>query len=323
MTNLGRLGAIGEALIDFVPMKKGFHLADVPQFERVAGGAPANVAAAYAKLGSDSYLLSKLGSDAFGDHIVEQLMNCGVHCDYVKRSSDHDTSLAFVSLAADGNRDFVFYRRNAADLSLRYDEIQNCGKDIDIIHFCSVSLVESEMKQTHLKLLEASHDKLISFDPNVRLPLWDDPQKCKETIHAFIPYAHILKISDEELAFIMDTNNIEEALPRLWKHPKLQCVVYTKGKDGASVYTRTSQAHHEGFKVDVKDTTGAGDAFIAAFLWFLVLREEAVENLDCDALTKGLMLANAYAALSTTKSGAIGSYATIDELTLFLEKYMD
>lgn len=317
------LATIGEALIDFVPMKKGFHLADVPQFERVAGGAPANVAAAFAKCGGSSMMLTKLGTDAFGEHIIDKLQSCGVDCDYIQRSSEHQTSLAFVSLAADGKTDYAFYRQNAADLALCYDEIEHSVGVFDMLHFCSVSLVESEMKKTHQKLLEEAikHDKLISFDPNVRLALWDDHQTLKQTIHEFIPYANILKIADDELEFIMGTNDINEALATLWQHSRLQCVIYTRGKDGASVYTRTHQAHHEGFKVDVKDTTGAGDGFIAAFLWYLVIREQLPQEMDEEALTKGILFANAYAALSTKKAGAIDAYATMDELALFLEIY--
>lgn len=121
----------------------------------------------------------------------------------------------------------------------------------------------------------------------------------------------------------MGTNDINEALATLWQHSRLQCVIYTRGKDGASIYTRTHQAHHEGFKVDVKDTTGAGDGFIAAFLWYLVIREQLPQEMDEEALTKGILFANAYAALSTKKAGAIDAYATMDELALFLESYME
>ena len=270
-------------------------------------------------------LLTKLGTDAFGDHIIDKLQSCGVDCDYIQRSKDHQTSIAIVSLAADGKTDYAFYRQNAADLALRYDEIEHSITVFDMLHFCSVSLVESEMKKTHQKLLEKAikQDKLISFDPNVRLALWENHQQLKETIHEFIPYANILKIADDELEFIMGTNDINEALPSLWKHPRLQCIIYTRGKDGASVYTRAYQAHHEGFKVEVKDTTGAGDGFIAAFLWYLVIREQLPQEMDEDALNKGILFANAYAALSTKKAGAIDAYATMDELALFLENYMD
>lgn len=316
-----RFASIGEALIDFVPIKKGLYLKDVPQFERAVGGAPANVASAFAKLGGESILLSKLGDDAFGDYIIEQLQNSGVNCRFIPRSKEHDTSLAFVSNASDGRNDYNFYRRHAADLALTYEEIKGSIHCFELLHFCSVSLVESEMKQTHIKLLKEANHKMISFDPNVRLALWEDPFRLKQTIHDFIPYAHILKIADDELSFIMDTNDIEEALEQLWKHSQLQCVVYTKGKNGASIYTRNHQVHHPGFQVEVQDTTGAGDAFIGAFLWYVALREQQPKDMDEDALAKGLLFANAYAALSTKKAGAINAYVDIEELSLFLEEY--
>lgn len=320
-----KLCAVGEALIDFVPVKKGFHLKDVTGFERVAGGAPANVAGAFAKLCGESRLLTKLGDDAFGDHIVEKLMDTGVDCSYIKQSRDYETSLAFVSLAADGNRDFAFYRRNAADLHLREEDVAGALEDMDILHFCSVSLVESETKETHIRLLQEAKAKgmLISFDPNVRLSLWPDAQSLKDTIHAFIPYANILKISDDELEFITGTADLEEAVPQLFQNPALQALVYTKGKAGASVYTRTAYADHAGFEADVQDTTGAGDAFIAAFLWYLSLREEKPETMDEESLWKGLLFANAYGALATQKKGALDAFASQDEMALFIEKHMD
>lgn len=318
-----RFASIGEALIDFVPIKKGFYLKDVAQFERVVGGAPANVACAFSKLGGESILLTKLGTDAFGDHIIEELQKSGVNCRFIPRSKEHDTSLAFVSHTRDGRNDYSFYRRNAADLSLTYEEVKGAIHSFELLHFCSVSLVESEMKQTHLQLIKEAKQKIISFDPNVRLALWDNPLQLKQTILDFIPYANILKIADDELAFMMDTSDIEEALKQLWNYPSLQCVVYTKGAKGASIYTRNHQVHHPGFQVEVQDTTGAGDAFIGAFLWYIALREQPPKDMDEEALEKGLLFANAYAALSTKKAGAINAYVDVDELAIFLEEYTD
>ncbi len=145
---------IGEALIDFIPNKKGCMLKDVIGFERVAGGAPANVAASVAKLSGNAYFISQLGEDAFGDHIIDVLRDANVNTDYIMRTNKANTGLAFVSLKEDGNRDFSFYRNPSADLLLEDNMLEenwfeNCG----ILHFCSVDLVESPMKYTQKKLL--------------------------------------------------------------------------------------------------------------------------------------------------------------------------
>ena len=197
-----KLCVIGEALIDFIPQRKGCSLQEVEGFTRVAGGAPANVAGAVAKMGVPAMVLTQLGKDAFGDHIIASLKESGIDTSHILQSDQYDTSLSFVSLREDGNRDFKFYRRTAADLqygpeNITADLLDDCG----MVHFCSVSLVESPMKQAHRALLELAKQKgvLVSFDPNLRFSLWDDKDALYRTVHEFLPYADILKLSDEEL----------------------------------------------------------------------------------------------------------------------------
>lgn len=178
-----KLCAIGEALIDFIPNEKGKRLKNVGSFRQVVGGAPTNVAASVARLGGKSIVLTKLGEDAFGDNIVDTLNECGIDTCYIKRSKDLDTSLAFVSLSDDGNRDFKFYRKTAADLDYSKDDLPfEAIDDYGIIHFCSVSLVESKMKDAHIALLEyaLNHQLVVSFDPNLRLSLWEDHEALKK-----------------------------------------------------------------------------------------------------------------------------------------------
>jgi len=136
-----KLCAIGEALIDFIPSQKGQRLKDVAAFSRVAGGAPANVAGAVSKLGIPSKVLTKLGADPFGDYIQETLEKIGIDTSQIKRDKEGETALAFVSLAADGNRDFKFYRKNSADLRFAPEDIsEDVLDDCGMIHFCSVDL---------------------------------------------------------------------------------------------------------------------------------------------------------------------------------------
>ena len=278
---------IGEALIDFIPNKKGCMLKDVIGFERVAWGSPANVAASVAKLSGNAYFISQLGEDAFGDHIIDVLRDANVNTDYIMRTNKANTGLAFVSLKEDGNRDFSFYRNPSADLLLEDNMLEenwfeNCG----ILHFCSVDLVESPMKYTQKKAIEyASKNKsIISFDPNVRLPLW---------------------------------KHENDALKSLFKG-NVKVVIYTKGEDGAIFITKNKEfIESKGLRVNAVDTTGAGDSFIGSFLYQLSQKNitiEDLDNLDYNLVKEMLDFSNRYAADTTTKKGAIAAMCTIDEI---------
>lgn len=309
---MGKFYSIGEVLIDFIPMQKGEALKDVSGFERAPGGAPANVAAAVSKYGGHASMITKLGQDAFGDFLLEQLAAVGVHTDKMYRTNKANTALAFVSLKEDGERDFSFYRNPSADLLLKETEIhEDWFKKGDILHFCSVDLVESPMKYAHIKAIQSvkSRGGLISFDPNVRLPLWKDPNDCRETILDFIPYAHLVKISGEELAFITGMTDVNEAVASLFIGD-VQAVLYTKGAEGAELYLKNARYVSEGYQVKVEDTTGAGDAFIGGFLYQLLEKECMQENLEA-LLAKDhkeiLAFANASGALTTTGKGAISA----------------
>lgn len=320
---MGRLFSIGEVLIDFIPMQKGKALKDVQSFKRAPGGAPANVAAAVAKFGEESSMITKLGMDAFSDFLIEELQKIGVKTDKIKRTNEANTGLAFVSLRDDGERDFSFYRNPSADLLLSEDEIEESWfVKGDILHFCSVDLVESPMKKAHEKAigLVKENGGIISFDPNVRLPLWNSAEKCRQTILEFIPKAHIIKISDEELAFITGITNEKEAIENLFTGD-VKAVIYTKGANGADLYTKNAKYESTGFKVEVQDTTGAGDAFIGGFLYKLLEKEVNHDNL-IDVLNEHhqeiLTFANASGAITTTGKGAISSLPTKEEILNFI-----
>lgn len=311
---------IGEVLIDFIPNTKGKRLKDVDGFMKMAGGAPANVAGVIGKCGLKSKLLTQVGNDAFGEYLIESLKASQVDTSAIKKSDEYDTSLAFVSLASDGNRDFKFYRRTAADLQFRKEDIPaDILDDCGAIHFCSVDLVESPMKEAHKALIHMAIDKnvFVSFDPNLRFSLWEDLDELKTTVHEFMQYADILKISDEELFFITGKHSIQEALPDLLKH-RCKAVIYTKGKDGVELYTKTMHVEASGYKVQVVDTTGAGDSFIGAFLSQILLHEAY----DLEAITSSeyetyLDFSNLYAAYVTTQKGALASLPDLDTIHKF------
>ena len=200
------------------------------------------------------------------------------------------------------------------------DILDDCG----MIHFCSVDLVESPMKEAHKKLINMAIEQgvKVSFDPNLRFSLWDDLDKLKETVNEFLAYADIIKISDEELEFITGYTDIKDALDGLFTN-RAKYVIYTKGADGAEIYTKKgSVIGAPGYKIDVRDTTGAGDSFIGAFLYCLLNDEvENLENVDDDTLRRYLDFANAYAANTTTKEGALAAMADKAEMEEWIKKF--
>ena len=314
--------SIGEALIDFIPNQKGCGLKSVEGFQRVCGGAPTNVSAVISKLGGNSKIITKLGKDAFGDFIIDTLNSINVDTSCILRTDTANTCLAFVSLREDGNRDFSFYRNPSSDMLFDKDELQlDWFDDIGVLHFCSVSLIESPMKYTHLKAIEIAkqNDAIISFDPNVRLPLWKNHQECKDTINEFIQYADILKISDEEVEFItgMDIYKASEK----FLNGNIKIILYSMGKNGAMIITKDSQITVPSVSISVTDTTGAGDSIIGAFLYCLAKDNLSAKDLDTislDRLKEYLKFSNYYSSYSVMGKGAIDSYATLKEITDFI-----
>jgi len=320
---MSTLYSIGEVLIDFIPLQKGRALKDVTAFERAPGGAPANVAATVAKYGGRAAIITKLGADPFGNFLVEQLKKVGVMIDRILRTAEANTGLAFVSLQDNGERDFTFYRNPSADLLLTEGEIdENWFSEGDILHFCSVDLVESPMKQAHVKAIEFAKSKgsIISFDPNVRLPLWNDPNECRNTLLSFLPLAHIVKISEEELEFITGTKNVNEAITCLFVGD-VKAIILTKGESGADLFVKNHKYESTGYQVTVCDTTGAGDAFVGGLLYQLLEKNTTQHNLE--EILEGchkqiLAFANASGALTTTGKGAISSLPTKEEINLLI-----
>ena len=314
-----RLLAIGEALIDFIPEETGKELKNVRGFQPAVGGAPANVCGAFVKLGGEAAMITQLGADPFGDKIADEFAACGIMGDYVKRTAEANTSLAFVALKNDGNREFSFYRKPGADMLLRPEDVkEEWFEDVFALHFCSVSLGDFPMKEAHRKAIQYAVEKgaIISFDPNLRLQLWEDPEKLRQAILEFAPLSHVLKISDEELEFITGCSTIEEALPKLLAG-NTRMVIYTKGSQGAECYTAHGKAFAASQKVKAVDTTGAGDGFIGSFLYRLAaagVTAESLAEVTPEQMESHLKFANKFCGISVTKRGAIASYPTMGEM---------
>ena len=314
-----KLLAIGEALIDFIPEQTNVGIKDVTGFSPIVGGAPANVCGAFVKLGGAAELITQLGEDPFGEKIIEEFIRYKIGTSYVKRTSKANTALAFVALKNDGNREFSFYRNPSADMLLSGEEIrEEWFKEGYALHFCSVSLGDFPMLEAHRQAI-AYADKnglLISFDPNLRRPLWGNDEALYKRVWEFIPQAHLLKISDEELEFLTGTTEISKAKDQLLIG-NVQMIVYTKGAEGAECYTRKDAGKALAQKVKAVDTTGAGDGFIGAFLYQLYhhgIGADELPRVTAKQMEAFLSFANSFSGLSVQKKGAIASYQTGDEM---------
>ena len=309
--------AIGELLIDFVPQQKGCALDEVTHFERVAGGAPANVAAAVARLGGNAAMISQVGEDAFGTHILKVLRANGVDTSYVFRTGRANTGLAFVSLDAAGNREFSFFRNPSADLFLEEGQIApDMFTECAALHFCSVDLVDWPVRAAHRRAVALAKQAgaLISFDPNVRLPLWSSPADCQAAIREFLPSADLVKLSDDEVEFVTGCTDERAAAEKLFGMG-CRLLIVTRGAAGSAAYTPHAEGFAETIRVPVTDTTGAGDSFIGSFLYQLTrdgVAADGLGKLTEQQLTDYLVFSAQYASLTVQHKGAV--MATMDEL---------
>lgn len=312
-----RVIAIGELLIDFVPGEKGCALREVSHFERVAGGAPANVVSAVSRLGGSGVMVSQVGEDAFGEHIIDVLQNNGVDTSWVYKTRRANTGLAFVSLDSTGNREFSFFRNPSADLFLSPEQITpELMADGAVLHFCSVDLVDQPVKQAHRRAIELARERgmIVCFDPNVRLPLWDSPADCRAAIREFLPCADLVKLSDDELEFVTGCRTEREAAEQLFAGG-CKLLLVTRGAEGSAAYTPGAFAERAALRVPVADTTGCGDSFIGSFLYQLVRDRVTLETLPALAeaeLGKYLDFSAGYASLTVQQKGAV--MATLPEL---------
>lgn len=316
-----KLIAIGEALIDFIPDKTGCAFADVTGFSPKVGGAPANVCGAFTKLGGKSMMITQLGDDPFGHKIADELNGYGIDTAAVQFSDKASTALAFVSLADDGNRTFSFYRKPSADMLLNAEQIdEKWFEDSFALHFCSVSLGDFPMKDAHIRAINIARDNgmLISFDPNLRFPLWNDKELLRSRVNEFIPMSDIIKISDEELEFITGESDTEKAVMNILDSG-VKLVIYTCGKDGAYAYTKNVKTFSPAYTVKAVDTTGAGDGFIGSFLWMLQRFEINRDNISSageNILNECLHFSNRFCSVSVQYEGAVASYPEINSMQL-------
>ncbi|KAK0596222.1 hypothetical protein LWI29_013808 [Acer saccharum] len=302
----------GEMLIDFVPTINGLALAEAPAFKKAPGGAPANVAVGIARLGGSSAFIGKVGEDEFGYMLADILKENNVNSDGLRFDPGARTALAFVTLRSDGEREFMFYRNPSADMLLQEAELDlDLIRKAKIFHYGSISLITEPCKSAHIAAAKAAKDAgvVLSYDPNLRLPLWPSAEKAREGILSIWETADIIKISEEEISFLTkgeDPNN-DKVVRKLF-HPNLKLLLVTDGPDGCRYYTKDFSGKVQGLKVDTVDTTGAGDAFVAGTLSQLAVDLSLLEKEE--QLRDALRFANACGALTVMERGAIPALPT-------------
>ncbi|NIK75005.1 fructokinase [Paenibacillus castaneae] len=309
--------ALGELLIDFTP----HGVSDQGQllFERNPGGAPANVLAALAKLQCRTSFIGAVGEDSFGYYLKDVLTLSKIGTEGLVFTKEAGTTLAFVHLAADGDRSFSFYRQPGADYMLREEDVNlELIRSASIFHYGSISMTHEPSRTATLSAAAYAKSRglLISYDPNLRLSLWENEQTAKDRMTEGLEYADVVKLSEEELLFLTGTSELELGTKQLTEqYPSIGLLLVTLGPGGSYCRAGNITASHGGFCVEVQDTTGAGDAFFAGILFTLLGKlGHAQKEWTMQELRSMLAFANAMGALATTGKGAIPSMPTIQEV---------
>lgn len=319
------LVSLGEALVDLVPMRPGASVAAADGFAKVAGGAPANVAAGVARLGGDARLVAKVGCDELGDYLVTALADAGVDTRWTVRDAGAQTALALVSLDPSSASAFAFYGEPAAHWRLAPDDIDEAVMaGAACLHLGSITLAREPSRAASLRALDLARARgtLVSFDPNYRAALWPSPAAAREAIAAVIGRAHLVKLSRAELELLAPDSD-----PAALAGPATRLVVITDGAAGAELWApqgRTAWREQvPAFAVDAVDQTGAGDAFVAAMLRSLLEEPGALDDTTVrgrERLKRFARRAAAYAALTTTRRGGVTAMPSARELEGFLAR---
>lgn len=309
---------LGELLIDFAPTQAGVGLQAVPGFNKLPGGAPANVVVGLRRFGIDSAFMGKVGNDAFGKFLAATLDREGVDTSALRFSDEARTALAFIALGDDGEREFMFYCHPSADMLLRPEEVDvEAIQRAKLVHFGSLSLRPVPVREATLHALQAAREAgcLVSYDPNLRLSLWSDEAAARKGLLLGLEKADIVKLSEDELEFLTGNPELDESIEDI-RHDGLRLLVVTRGNRGCYFWTPRSSGEVASFEVDAVDTTGAGDGFVAGLLQGIV-RNPAILD-DAERLRALCRFANAVGALTATAAGAIPALPDLRRVEQFL-----
>lgn len=298
--------ALGELLIDFT--MNGQSEQGNNMFEACPGGAPCNVLALLNKMGKKTAFLGKVGKDQFGTLLKDTITDAGIDASHLAIDDKVNTTLAFVHTFPDGDREFSFYRNPGADMMLTEEEVDpEFIAQTKIFHFGTLSMTHDGVRAATKKAIRAAKDAgcLVSFDPNLRPPLWSSLDLAKEQMEYGFGVCDILKISDNEIQFVSGKEDYDEGIAYLQEKYNIPMILLTMGKEGSRAYYKGMRVEHPGFTVKAIETTGAGDTFCGSTLNYIV--EHGFDDLTEEQLGELLTFANAAAAIVTTKKGAIRS----------------
>lgn len=311
--------ALGELLIDFT--MNGQSEQGNNMFEACPGGAPCNVLALLNKMGKKTAFIGKVGKDQFGALLRDTITEAGIDASNLMVDENVNTTLAFVHTFPDGDREFSFYRNPGADMTLTADEVNpEVVKDTKVFHFGTLSMTHEGVREATKKAVETAKANgcLVSFDPNLRPPLWSSLDLAKEQMEYGFGKCDILKISDNEIQFVSGKEDYDEGIAYLQETYNIPLILLTMGKDGSRAYYKGMRVERPGFSVKAIETTGAGDTFCGSSLNYLV--DHDFENLTEEQLGEMLTFANAAAALVTTKKGAIKAMPVKEEVLELIQK---
>ncbi len=311
--------ALGELLIDFT--MNGQSEQGNNMFEACPGGAPCNVLALLNKMGKKTAFIGKVGKDQFGTLLRDTITEAGIDASNLMVDENVNTTLAFVHTFPDGDREFSFYRNPGADMMLTADEVNpEVVKDTKVFHFGTLSMTHDGVREATKKAVETAKANgcLVSFDPNLRPPLWSSIDLAKEQMEYGFGKCDILKISDNEIQFVSGKEDYDEGIAYLQETYNIPLILLTMGKDGSRAYYKGMRVERPGFSVKAIETTGAGDTFCGSSLNYLV--DHDFENLTEEQLGEMLTFANAAAALVTTKKGAIKAMPVKEEVLELIQK---
>ena len=312
--------ALGELLIDFT--ENGTSAQGNPLLEANPGGAPCNVLAMLERLGKKTAFIGKVGKDMFGEQLKAAVQEVGIDTKALIMDEEVHTTLAFVHTYPDGDRDFSFYRNPGADMMLTMDEVpDDLIRDSRIFHFGTLSSTHQGVREAtrHAIHVAKAAGCIITFDPNLRPPLWKSLEDARKEIEYGLTKCDVLKISDNEVEFLFDTTDYDKGAALIEEKYHIPLVLITLGKEG-------SRAYYKGRKVECApflqkhtiETTGAGDTFCANILNYVL--EHGLEDLTDENLMEMLTWANAGASLITTRKGALRVMPTREEIAEFIAK---
>ena len=311
--------ALGELLIDFT--ENGTSGQGNPVYEANPGGAPCNVLAMLNRLGHQTAFLGKVGNDIFGRQLRSTVESAGINVEGLLTDEDVRTTLAFVETKPDGDRDFSFYRNPGADMMLREEEVRDdiiaAGK---IFHFGTLSMTNEPVRSAtkHAIAVAKENGALISFDPNIREPLWKDMEEAKEQTAYGLSVCDILKISDNEIQWFSGKEDYTEGIRMLQQTYQIPLILLSMGRDGSRAYYKNMIVEVPAFlQKNTIETTGAGDTFGACCLHYIL--QYGLMELTEQQLKDMLTFANAAASIITTRKGALRVMPSLEEIQNYFE----